>query len=451
VGGGRRGGRRPRGDALVTTFVPRPATAAPPADGGPGAPRACIVDALSTGAALGSALRDASWELVHVASGREVAGSLAASYRPDDFALSLGLRDQSLDEITAALRAFAPSVVVAGTESGTPLADELADRLGLPGNDPATSGQRRDKHAMARALAAAGLPHAREEHAVSPAHAVAAATSLGAWPVVVKPLDAAGSEDVRLCHSARAVAAAFTAIHDKRNLLGLRNRGALVQEFLTGEQFMVNAVSLGGEHRITEIWREQRLLVPGAGFVYDWEIMVPYEGEPQRALVAYLRRVLDALGVREGASHSELMVTARGPVLIECAARLQGGISSSAVTAAIGDSHVTTTMQRYADPAGFQADIGRGYEIRRTPMVVNLIAHRSGTVRENNCERLLRTLPSFHSVTRTPAAGDPVARTVDLLTKTGHIYLLHADVEQLHADYRQIREWERSDRLLPLR
>jgi hypothetical protein len=83
-------------------------------------------------------------------------------------------------------------------------------------------------------------------------------------------------------------------------------------------------------------------------------------------------------------------------------------------------------------------------------MVVNLISKRTGVVRENNSVRLLQTLPSFHMISRTPAVGTYIERTVDLLTKCGHIYLLHEDVDQLQRDYLQIREWENSDVLIVL-
>jgi L-amino acid ligase len=346
------------------------------------------------------------------------------------------------------LRQDGPGAVIGGSEPGIPLADRIAAALRLPGNDPATSVLRRNKHVMTRALDAAGIASTRQVLVSDARTAVAAAESLGGLPVVVKPVDSGGGDGVQLCASSGDVERAFAAIHGTVNVLGSRNTTVLVQEYLRGHQFMVNAVSIGGRHRITEIWREDRIARPGVGIVYDKEVLLPYSGEVQRGLISYTTRALDALGVREGPSHTELCLTPRGPVLIETAARLQGGIESRAIVEAIGECHMTTTLHRYADPEGFRARLGEAYAISRTPMVVNLIARRAGVVRKDDTERLLPTLPSFFSVSHTPRVGDRVERTSNLLTKTGHIYLLHEDVGQLFRDYDQIRAWERTDSLI---
>lgn len=52
---------------------------------------------------------------------------------------------------------------------------------------------------------------------------------------------------------------------------------------------------------------------------------VPHEGEVQDRLIEYTRMVLTSLGIKVGPSHFEVMMTTRGPVLIETGARMQGG------------------------------------------------------------------------------------------------------------------------------
>ncbi|MGC4009065.1 MAG: ATP-grasp domain-containing protein [Pseudomonas sp.] len=228
------------------------------------------------------------------------------------------------------------------------------------------------------------------------------------------------------------------------------NSSVLVQEFLDGDQYVVNAVSINGKHRITEIWLERRLNIRGVGNIYDHETMIPYEGSIQAQLISYTEKVLTALGIEEGPSHTEIMLTERGPILIETGARMQGGIVSAPIIKAIGDSHMTMTLKRYLEPEWFSSNISAPYEMSKISRVVNLIMNRPGVVKYNNCEVLLSTLPSFYMIVRTPNVGDYVQKTVDLPSKVGHIYLMHQDIKQLDADYKKIREWEASEELIIL-
>lgn len=54
----------------------------------------------------------------------------------------------------------------------------------------------------------------------------------------------------------------------------------LVQESLRRTEYMINSVSAGGEHRITEVWKSVKRDVAGAP-VYDYtELVSPGEGHP---------------------------------------------------------------------------------------------------------------------------------------------------------------------------
>ena len=46
--------------------------------------------------------------------------------------------------------------------------------------------------------------------------------------------------------------------------------------------------------------------------------------------------------------------------------------------------------------------------------------------------------------------GDQLARTADLLSRPGGLYLVHEDAELIEADYEQISRWEDEDLYAPL-
>lgn len=405
-------------------------------------PIVCIVDAFSTGAELAVQFDAYGFKTIHVQSSPRIDPELLKTFRSDDF-IDHFVYHQNWEELLAFARSFIPKHVIAGTETGVILADNLASALSLPCNDPTTSHLRRNKYAMNEALKQNSIPSVEQHCCSSSEEAIAWAESYGYWPVVAKPLDSAGTDNVYFCYSSTEVEQACFNILGHVNRMGSTNNQVLMQECLHGQQYFINAVSINGTHLFTEFWKDTKLQIDGASMICDREELLPFDGAEQEQIKSYMSRVLDCLGVKEGASHSELMFTARGPILIESAARMQGTILHEALIAAIGDSHVTTTVERYAAPERFESRIGSGYLLNKHLLCVTLASDVSGTVIENNVETKLKLLPSFYAVFHTPAPGERLERTVDLFSNPGIIYLLHQNAEQVEQDYLQIRSWEK--------
>jgi biotin carboxylase len=415
--------------------------------------KACIVDAYSTGAQLAPLLNQYGWTCIHVQSAPDIPEEFLASFRPQDFErcmLAAGSTAADWDKLASVLEALQVDAVIVGTETGVVVADYLADKIGVAGNSPETSMLRRNKFAMQDALRNAGLRSIKQLMTDKIDEALAWAKRHGKWPIVVKPIDSAGADSVRFCHSEDDVRAAFDLILNTNNKLGLRNSSVLLQERLRGRQYIVNAVSLEGKHVITEIWSDDKLEVSGAALICEKEELLPYQGAIQDELKEYISRVLTVLGVSIGPSHSELMLTEQGPVLIETAARMQGTILHQAVVAAIGDSHVTTTVECYLDPTTFARRLNAPYELKKNLYCVTLASEEEGIVKENHCDELLSRLPSFEAMFHTPGPGEKLSRTTDLFTNPGIVYLCHHDQRQIETDYRQIRAYEKAGRLFSL-
>lgn len=54
------------------------------------------------------------------------------------------------------------------------------------------------------------------------------------YPVIVKPIDSAGTEGVTFCRDEKTVIKAFNLYLNKENVFGIINKQMLVQEFLNG-------------------------------------------------------------------------------------------------------------------------------------------------------------------------------------------------------------------------
>ena len=86
----------------------------------------------------------------------------------------------------------------------------------------------------------------------------------------------------------------------KKNGLGLTNSLVLVQEYLTGTEYVVDMVSLEGVHKAVAVWEYDRRSVNGAGFVCFGQRLMCTDEPIVDALVDYQTRVLDALGILNG-------------------------------------------------------------------------------------------------------------------------------------------------------
>jgi hypothetical protein len=405
---------------------------------------AVVVDAYSTGARLAPRFAAAGLPVVHVQSSPRLPDFYMRAFRPGDFVENV-VHGGDLEATAARLAAHEPAFVVVGAEPGVPLADVLSERLGLPSNGSALSRARRDKSAMSEALRRAGLRTAEALRTADAAAAAAWAEARDAGPVVVKPLDSAGTDGVSVCENAASIEAAFAANLGRPNALHGANEELLVQELLQGTQLFVNSVSWDGLHHVSEVWRDNKLR-RGANFIYDYEELLPRHGEQQDQVVPYVEAVLDALGIRFGPAHTEVMLTGTGPVLVESGARMHGSVPDEIVDRCT-PSHQTLTAEAYLDPRSVARRAERPYELVAGAYCVMLISQHEGRIVGDAGLREIEALPSFAGTISMLGPGDDLKRTIDLFSCPGIIYLVDADRERLKADYDRIRELDAAGRV----
>jgi biotin carboxylase len=400
---------------------------------------AAIVDAYSTGARLASRFASAGLPIVHVQSRPRMPDFYLRSFQPSDFVENI-VHDGDLEATVERLAPHDPAFVVVGSEPGVPVADALSERLGLPSNGTELSLARRNKHEMAAALRRAGVRAVEEMKTGEVAEAIAWADRGDRWPVVVKPLDSAGTDGVIICEDAAAIEAVFAENLGRPNALQSDNQELLVQELLRGTQLFVNSISWEGVHHVSEVWRDNKLR-RGENFIYDYEELLPRHGEQQDQVVPYVEEVLDALGIRFGPAHTEVMLTDTGPVLVESGARMHGSVPDEIVDRCT-PSHQTLTAEAYLDPSSVARRAARPYELKAHAFCVMLISQHEGRIVSADGLREIESLPSFAGTISMLAPGDRLKRTVDLFSCPGIIYLVDPDRDQVQADYDRLRELE---------
>jgi biotin carboxylase/predicted RNA methylase len=411
---------------------------------------ALVVDGYSTGQFYPVALKKKGLRPVHVSSGaernspglREYVNHYAEKLRSD---YEVVINDwQDLGDLKQRLSGLKPMYVLAGCVTGEEMTDILAEELGLQGNGTATSAARRDKLAMHRILAAHGLPHLASLATEDWEEALAFAAGLGSWPVVVKPLRGAGTERVRLCRSPEELRAAFNDLVGSTTLFGERNGRALIQQRAIGREFAVNTISRDGRHVLSDLWEYSKIPSPGGAPLYDRTMLVRDLGEEHHGVIDYAFKALDALGVRIGPAHTEIMLTDRGPVLIECGARPMGGAFPQYLfMEALGHTQVQWSVDSYADAQAFAAHAAEPYRPVRALWIKSLISTREGAVRSIPGIALAARLPSVRegNFLEVLASGH-LPRTVDFVTSSAHLFLCHADEAVVEADWATLREME---------
>ncbi|MEU6523439.1 hypothetical protein ABZ892_11490 [Streptomyces sp. NPDC046924] len=398
-----------------------------------------VVDGHSTGRALVAALRSMGASCLHVASTPDMSTYFTRGFRADDYdALLPGEGDPAA--LAAELTRRGVRRVVAGTESGVLLADTLTHLMGLPGNRFATIAARRDKVAMGRTAAGAGVAVPLAAAFTDPDEGADWCARTGLTEAVVKPPSSAGTDNVRFCRTPQEVRAACATVLTTPNLYGSPNTVALVQERLRGVEFYANTVSYDGVHRLAELWRYTKR--DGDRPVYDYEEPVPVGSEEGAALRAFVFSVLDALGVATGAAHTEVMATARGPVLIESGARLGGGTTPAVVEKYSGVSQTGLLAASLLDPAAVAAFDDTAVTWTGALRNTALINSVPGRVRSTRWETRITDLPTVVSLTHGVREGQYLGATTDLIDSPGHVYLAAEDRADIQRDHRVLRALE---------
>jgi hypothetical protein len=333
--------------------------------------------------------------------------------------------------------------VVPGTETGVLLADTIAAELGLPGNDLATAAARCSKFAMARLLAERGLDAPRSALITDAEQAMAWYRASGLGSVVLKPVDSAASDRVFFCDSEPLVSAAAVEILGASNVFGDRNRVAVIQEALIGPELYVNTVSIDGTHHVVETWQYRKARTADGMPVFDFEEPADLSAPATGLVHSYVSRALTALGIRTGAAHSEVVLTDRGPVLIDPGARLGGGVLPWVAEKIIGYSHASVYAASITDPDGVTAraaDFPRPWP--QPIRYVSLVNRHPGIAAELDWVRRLEELPTCLAVSTGLIPGSRLPETSTLLSSPGFAYLSGDSQQAVEADYHRIRQWE---------
>ena len=275
-----------------------------------------------------------------VAGGTQISGLFEAVERRHARAILLGLPEllamqqamppcldhvealdltQPLPLLVRSIRGLAEAHRCAGIvpilEYGLVAAAFAARQLALPGPPVKVVQNTRDKARMRSVLARSGLGQVRYATCSNVGEGQEFLEAVGA-AIVVKPVLGTASDGVSRVDRVEQLGRAF-ALAGRARAFG----GVICEELIEGPEVSVEGYSVDGAFTlvaITDKITDERFLEIGHSQPSAHPLAT------QTATGAFVARVLSALGVTDGVSHTEVKLTPKGPVLIETHTRLGG-------------------------------------------------------------------------------------------------------------------------------
>lgn len=406
-------------------------------------PTIVVVDPFSSGSLIAPEVIKRGYRAICVTTFEEVPTYYKAVFTLDGFDAHYCLQEPisqlAFDTVINELKQLNIVAVITGIESGVPMTDKLRHALGLPGNDPATSQNRRSKFNMHEALRKNNLRHIPQLLTNNKEKMMQWSEGLN-HRVVLKPVDSAGTDGVHICQSEKQVEQAFDAIISMCNMFDRPVSEVLGQQFIGGIEYVVDTVSMQGHHVVTNICQYLKWEMNGS-MLYRTVVFIEPDNSDYQELVNYTKRALDALGVYQGAAHSEVKIDEHGPVLIESGARLQGSNIPSFVAEFAEFSQLDLLLDAYLDPTEFEHKSKRGNRYHKCAKIFGFVNTTPAKIKKVNSS-LINNLSSHYSSVVRFNAGDTLPPTTSMLDSPGWVLMLHPNESVIDEDIRKLEAME---------
>ncbi|WP_327267910.1 ATP-grasp domain-containing protein [Streptomyces sp. NBC_01218] len=233
------------------------------------------------------------------------------------------------------------------TEPGLEAAASINDLFGLGGTGHEVALRFRDKGVMRRHFAAVD-PDAVQ---AAPLRARADLDAFGSrhgYPFIVKPTDATASIGVRRVDGPADVEEVWDEV---QRLVGTRTdristlfilQDFLMEEYLDGPEYSVEAFSFAGRHVVAAI--TEKFTDPAHCAELGHAVPARLPSGAQEQVRQSVGRFLDLIGYRDGVSHTEIRIGKDGPRVIESHNRVAGDAIPELVRSAYGIDLMTLAL-----------------------------------------------------------------------------------------------------------
>jgi biotin carboxylase len=211
----------------------------------------------------------------------------------------------------------------------------LTSKLGLIGNSLDCTEVTTNKYLMRKRLLEYSLPCPKFTN-----NSKSELTDFS-FPLIIKPTDRSGSRGISIVNSKKDLKCAVEQALDESF-----NKQVIIEEFIYGKEYSVEMISWKGEHNFLQITEKE---TSGAPYFIEKEQHQPanISNDKKEEVIEIIKKSLDALEVKNGASHSEIIINDHGKVYItEIGARMGGDyIGSDLVELSTGFDFVKAVIE----------------------------------------------------------------------------------------------------------
>ena len=391
-----------------------------------------IVDGYSTGKLYAGRVRRRGMVPYHLTTGK--APETSSQSKPDDnYEKTFQIPPKGIEDILPVLQRLNFAAIIPGAESGVEIAEYLATYFALPSNDAKTTPLRRQKYLMQEAVKKCGLKYIPSLETNDLQEALRFRKDPGGGAFVIKPVKSAGTDGLKICNTENDFCDYFAALLGSKDFYGNINDKVIIQPYINGEEVYVNCVSRNGKHILTDICHYKKIKAEGAFPVYDATVLKRDLDARHKQAIAYAFKVLDALGVKYGPSHTEIMLTEDGPVLIESGARLVGGIHDTYLEA-LGYDVFDWALDSFLDEAAHNKNASLGYSPKKAFLIKWFISGKEAELVALPAPKALSYLPGAREINFSSALKNKkIPKTVDLATRAGECSFIGAEDEVIRS------------------
>ncbi len=231
---------------------------------------------------------------------------------------------------------------------------------------------------------------------------------------IVKPSDNAGSRGVTLLEGGEKTEEELRRVYDysKGNS---RNGIVMVEEFMSGAEVSVEAMTVNGKTEIISI-TDKYITQPPYFVEIAHSEPSRLEGEIQERIREVALQAIRAIRLQNGPSHTEIKVTEEGPKVVEIAARLGGDfITSRLVPLSTGVDLVGASVRL---AAGETPDLSAKWQ---RAVAIHFIQSGKGKLRRLEMGEEIFRMDGVEEAVLYKKAGDTTDGTKSSNDRLGHI------------------------------
>jgi biotin carboxylase len=217
-----------------------------------------LVDPYSTGCVVAQEMAKRGYLLIALWTkgfAEEMKGHVPASCGIMDYFAEITEADSMEDTEKLLLEAAQGREIaacLAGGEAGVDFADAFSEYLGLLSNGTQIP-NRRDKKIQQELIQKIGLRSVRQAGS-DKFEDVEPFLNTEQYPLVLKPVESAGSDGVKLCYTFEEAKEHFDLLMNSQMVNGGACPAVLCQEFLKGKEYVIDHVSRDGVHKTMMVW-----------------------------------------------------------------------------------------------------------------------------------------------------------------------------------------------------